>query len=126
MRGHEGGQAPIPIGLLQLAAAARHSGAVHALTGAELNVNLVVLLAGTSAEAHVNDAVEVLIVVLAGTGYAEINDERHAMTVGDALVIPRGARRALGPTGARFAYLTCHQRRPPLAVAPRRGPAASR
>lgn len=117
---------PVPVELLAEVARATSPGVARALTGAELNVNLVVLLAGSHITTHVNDAVEVLIVVLAGRGFAELDGARRDMAPGDALVIPRGTRRALGPASERFAYLTCHRRRPPLTVTRRGGEATGR
>lgn len=105
-----------PVALLATAELATQSGVAQGFAGAELNVNLVVLLAGTSVEAHVNDAVEVSIVVLAGTGYAEIDGQRHTLAPGAMLLIPLGARRELGAQSSRFVYVTCHRRRPPLAI----------
>lgn len=105
-----------PVELLAAAQLTARSGVAQGFAGAELNVNLVVLLAGTSVEAHVNDAVEVAIVVLAGAGLAEIDGQRHTLAPGAMLLIPRGARRELRASSSRFVYVTCHQRRPPLVI----------
>ena len=100
-----------------LAALAQGGGAPGVLwahAGADLNANLVLLTSGGTAPgvpAHVNDEVDVLLVGIAGTGTIEIDGRPHVLGAGQALVIPRGTRRAIGATTERFAYLTCHRRR---------------
>lgn len=100
--------------LVALATAATTWGAAWAYQGAELNANLLVFDGGAGVEPHVNDEVDVLIVALAGAGYVELAGARRELRAGQAVVIPRGARRALGSAGGRFAYLSCHRRRGPL------------
>lgn len=90
--------------------------------GHDLNANLVVLHAGESIPSHVNDALDVLLVVIAGAGYVEVDDERVHVRAHTALLIPKGAARgvepAAGPDGIR--YLTVHVARPPLQIGTRR------
>jgi mannose-6-phosphate isomerase-like protein (cupin superfamily) len=81
------------------------------LTSDDLNLNLLVLDAGEVIEAHVNSEVDVLVVAVDGQGEIVIDDQQIALTPGQALVIAKGARRAIRPIGGRFAYLSCHRRR---------------
>lgn len=80
------------------------------------HVNLVVLDAGTTIAAHRNDAVDVELVVLDGTGTATVDDEVVALAPMTALLIRRGTTRetAAGSDGLR--YLTIHAERPSLAI----------
>ena len=88
--------------------------------GTDLNVNLIVLDPGDGIEEHVNGEVEVLLVGIVGTGAVTIDGERHAITPGVAVVVAKGARRAIRAGEDRFAYLTCHRRRAGLRPTTRR------
>ena len=78
---------------------------------ADLNVNLLVWGADEGVVEHVNSEVDVLLVGIAGDGLVEVDGTAHPLRAGQAVIIPKGARRALRSTGGRFAYLTCHRRR---------------
>ena len=75
----------------------------------DLHLNLVVLAPGDAIEEHVNAEVDVLLVGIDGAGTVEVNGDRHTLGAGQAIVIPKGARRAIAGTGERFAYLSCHR-----------------
>jgi mannose-6-phosphate isomerase-like protein (cupin superfamily) len=96
--------------LRELARAAHHR---LAWSGAseDLNLNLLVLMAGEAVEEHVNAEVDVLLVGIEGSGAVEIDGVRHRLGAGGALVVPKRARRAIATTDDRFAYLSCHRRR---------------
>lgn len=78
---------------------------------ADLNVNLVHLDAGHEVGDHVNDAVDVLLVGLDGTGEAEVDDRRHDLAPGVALHVAKGAQRRIRAGALGFTYLTVHRRR---------------
>ena len=80
----------------------------------DLDVNLLVFGAGQGVAEHVNHEVDVLLVGVAGNGTVEVEGVPHAVGAGTALLIRRGARRAIRGAGLDFAYLTCHRRREPL------------
>jgi mannose-6-phosphate isomerase-like protein (cupin superfamily) len=94
------------------AAAAGAAGAVWSLAEArDLNLNIVRFAAGDGVEAHINAEVDVVWVVVAGSGTAEVDGRQVALATGDLLYVPKGARRAIHATGGDLAYLTCHRRR---------------
>lgn len=99
------------VDLVALAGASERAGVIWSGGETDLNANLVRFAAGDGVAAHVNAEVEVLLVGVAGTGVVEVERRVHRIGQGQALIIPRGARRAItaGPGG--FAYLTCHRRR---------------
>jgi hypothetical protein len=99
--------------LAALAVASDRSGVIWTGGETDLNVNLARFAAGEGVAAHINDAVEVLIVGVAGAGSVEIE--------GVALIVPRGARRATLAGAGGLAYLTCHRRRAGLWPARRGG-----
>ena len=103
--------------VVDLAALARErigTGAVWAYGGADLNANLVLLEGDAGVTGHANGEVDVLLVGIAGAGFVDVDGRRYPLAAGQALIVPKGARRAIGAVGGRFAYLTCHRRRAPL------------
>ena len=85
----------------------------------DLTVNLVHLDPGHDVGAHVNDAVDVLLVGLDGTGEAEVDGRLHDLGPGVALHVAKGADRAVRAGALGFTYLTVHRRRPGPSIAPR-------
>jgi quercetin dioxygenase-like cupin family protein len=59
----------------------------------------------------VNEALDVLYVVVDGSATLTADGESHELGAGEAAIVDKGARRALvaGPDGVR--YLTAHVRR---------------
>lgn len=95
----------------------RPDGAVWALAGErELDVNLVVLGPGGRIEAHANHLVDVLVVVLDGSGELTVDRVRQPLARHGLVLVPKGSVRALaaGPDGIR--YLSVHRLRAPLGV----------
>ena len=82
-----------------------------AYQSADLNVNLLVWGADEGVVEHVNSEVDVLLVGIAGDGFVEVDGTAHPLRSGQALIIPKGTRRAIRSARGRFAYLTCHRRR---------------
>ena len=91
--------------------AATAPGAIWTRQSEDLNVNLLVFASGEGVAEHVNAEVDVLLVGIEGTGAVTIDGTRHIVRAGQALVIPKGARRSTNGVSASFAYLTCHRRR---------------
>jgi mannose-6-phosphate isomerase-like protein (cupin superfamily) len=102
------------VSVVDLAALAQESAIrqpLWAYQSADLNVNLLVWGADEGVVEHVNSEVDVLLVGLAGDGLVEVDGTAHPLRAGQAVIIPKGARRAIRSTHGRFAYLTCHRRR---------------
>jgi formiminotetrahydrofolate cyclodeaminase len=80
----------------------------------ELNATLLTWPAGHEIAAHVNDELEVMLVVLAGSARVTVNGTEHCLSADQLLLIPRGCVRAVtaGSDGVR--YLSTHRRRGPL------------
>ena len=82
----------------------------------QLDANLIRLPAGADVGEHQENDLDVMLLVVAGSG-ALLDVERELpLGVGSLAWLPRGARRGLraGPDG--LVYLTVHRRRPGLAV----------
>lgn len=97
--------------LAAMAAATAVRGPAWRLTDADLNANLLVFDAGQGIEAHVNHAVDVLIVGVAGTGAITIDGAVSPLSAGRVLLIPKGSERSIVAVSDRFAYLTVHRAR---------------
>lgn len=99
---------------VDVAEALRHAGydgAIWSLNAEQLNVNLMRLGSGAGIPAHVNNELDVLIVVFEGTGELQIDAATLQLSPGIVLVIPRGARRAIRCVQGPLAYLTAHRQR---------------
>lgn len=90
---------------------ARYDGAIWSLNCEQLNVNLMRLEAGAGIPEHVNGELDVLLAVFEGAGELAVDGEVHALGPGVALVIPRGARRALRALRGPLVYLSAHRQR---------------
>jgi quercetin dioxygenase-like cupin family protein len=104
----------VTVDLLAVARASADPGVAWAYGGADLNANLVAFDPGDGVAAHVNDEVDVLLVGLTGAGVVTVDGVAHPLSAGLAVVIPRGANRAIRAEGERLAYLSCHRARAPL------------
>jgi quercetin dioxygenase-like cupin family protein len=82
----------------------------------DLNANLVRFEAGGGVGEHVNDAVDVLIVGVSGSGSVRVDGEEHPVSNGDMVFVQRGARRSTRAASEGFAYLSVHRRTGPLQI----------
>ncbi len=77
----------------------------------DLDLTLLSWTAEQQIAPHVNDEVDVLLIAVAGTGDVTVNAEVHRLSAGQALLIPKGAERAIQSATERFSYLSVHRRR---------------
>lgn len=94
------------------------TGALWRLTGAArgLDANLIRLRPDAVIAEHAEPVLDVLLVVVDGTGRIDTEDGAHRLRPHSAVLLARGARRSLtaGPGG--MTYLTVHTRRPGLGI----------
>ena len=95
------------------------SGPLWGMQSGELNATLLAWPPGGGVAEHVNDELEVLVVVLSGSVRVTLAGAEHELAAGHLLLVPRGCARAIaaGPAGVR--YLSVHRRRAPLLPAAR-------
>lgn len=105
------GDVDIVADLARMARSATEAGAVWRHQTDDLSVNLVTFGANDGVAEHLNTEVDVLLVGIAGEGVVEVDGVAQALAVGQALVIPKGSRRAIQGIDHDFAYLSCHRRR---------------
>jgi quercetin dioxygenase-like cupin family protein len=103
------------------------SGAVWSLPhGGDLDANVVVLAPRTSVAEHVNDEVDVLVIVLAGSGRAEVDGDAHPLHPGVLVHVPKHSTRSIAAgDAAPLVYTTVHRSRPGLGIGTA-GPTSSR
>ncbi|MFC1439943.1 hypothetical protein ABUW04_16920 [Streptacidiphilus sp. N1-10] len=114
----------VPLLLVDLEAAyaagveAGRGGALWRLAepGRQLDSNLVRLGPGATVGEHAENDLDVLLVVLEGGGLLDGPEGRLELEPRGVVWLPRGSRRALAAGPAGLAYLTVHQRRPPLGI----------
>lgn len=82
----------------------------------DLNATLLAWSEGRGTPEHVNDACDVLVVVLAGRGSLRLDATEHPVGVGDAVVIPKGVARRITAGAGGLRYLTAHVRRGGLSI----------
>ncbi len=104
--------------LSYLAQTARGTGAQWGFASEELNGTFVSLRSGESIKPHVNDAVDVLMMVVRGHGVVVLAGESYDLAEGDVLLLPKGQNRSILSATRRFSYFNVHRRRPPLQVLP--------
>ncbi|MGH3000118.1 MAG: cupin domain-containing protein [Gaiellaceae bacterium] len=100
-------------------------GPVWGAASEDLNATMLVWPAGEGPGEHVNESRDVLYVVVDGSVELTVDGEKSELRAGEAVIVDKGARRALvaGPDGATYA--TAHLRRgglqisaPPLPAPP--------
>jgi quercetin dioxygenase-like cupin family protein len=92
-------------------------GAVWSLPhGGDLDANLVRLAPGGAIGSHVNDDVDVLIVVREGDGRLTVDGVQHELKASTVAVVHKGAERAITAGEEGVAYLSIHERRSPLTI----------
>ncbi len=102
---------------------ARAAGGVGPGWGAEtedLNCTLLRWKAGHQIAPHVNQEVDVIMVVLEGSGVVSVDGVERQISRGWVAVIPKGAERSV-TCSTEMVYLNIHKRRPKLQVGIRRG-----
>lgn len=103
-----------PENIIDIAAAMRnaaHDGPIWSVNSEQLNVNLIRLPTGDAIAEHVNSEVDVVLAVFEGSGAVSVAGVEYLLHAGQALVLPRGATRAIRCTTGPLVYLTCHRRR---------------
>jgi mannose-6-phosphate isomerase-like protein (cupin superfamily) len=92
------------------------TGPLWGMASADLNATLLAWPPGHEIAEHVNEELDVLVVVLAGNGCAVIDGESHDVASGSAILIPQGTRRTITAGDGGLRYLSVHRRRGPLQI----------
>ena len=92
------------------------AGPLWGMASTDLNATLLGWPAGHQVAEHTNADLDVLVVVLDGDGVAVVDGREHTLSGGQALLIEKGAARAIRAGAAGIRYLSIHRRRPPLQI----------
>jgi len=87
------------------------TGPLWGMASSDLNATLLAWPAGHELPEHANTERDVLLIVLEGSGTASVEQEQHALSRGRALLIPKGAMRAIRAGRDGIRYLSVHLRR---------------
>lgn len=96
------------------------SGAVWKLAeqGRQLDANVVHLPAARTVETHAEPDLDVLLLVLAGSGTLDTADGPLQLAEGALLWLPHGSTRRLTAGNDGLYYMTTHRRRPGMSIRP--------
>jgi mannose-6-phosphate isomerase-like protein (cupin superfamily) len=95
---------------------ARARGPVWGAASEDLNATILVWPPGEGPAEHVNDARDVLYVVLEGSARLVVDGEERELRAGEALIVDKGSARALAAGAEGVRYATAHVRREGLQV----------
>lgn len=113
---------PVPVVLCDTKALAQGlpapAGALWKLaeSGRQLDANFIHLPPRQRVDSHTEPDLDVLLLIVAGSGTVEGVDGPHSLAAGSLLWLPHGCRRSLAADDAGLSYLTVHQRRPGMQI----------
>ncbi|MFJ9663509.1 cupin domain-containing protein [Streptomyces sp. NPDC101219] len=84
--------------------------------GRQLDANVVRIPPGRRVDTHREPELDVLLLVLAGSGTLTAPDGTHVLTSGTLTWLPHGSTRALAADDGGLTYLTVHRRRPGMRI----------
>lgn len=84
----------------------------------QLDANIIHLPAGDQIEPHDGGDLDVLILVLDGTGVAKTDETEMTLQSGTLLWLPRLSHRSIVAGDKGLSYFTVHARRPALSIGP--------
>jgi len=84
--------------------------------GGDLNANLVRLDPNGGIDSHINNEVDVLIYVQAGSGSVSVDGHTVALTPDRLALIPKGITRSITAGSSGIVYLSIHRQRGGLTV----------
>ncbi|PRH76710.1 hypothetical protein C6N75_24150 [Streptomyces solincola] len=82
----------------------------------QLDANVVRVPPGSPVGDHVEAQVDVLLVVVSGSGTLMLDGARREVSRGVVVYLPRGARRAVEPGADGIVFITAHRRRSGLRI----------
>ena len=104
---------------VDLVAAAGPAGPLWGMQSDELNATLLAWPPGGGVAEHVNDQLEVLMIVLDGSATVTLDGDGLELSAGQLLLVPRGRARSVTAGASGVRYLSVHRRRGPLLPASR-------
>jgi quercetin dioxygenase-like cupin family protein len=97
-------------------------GPLWGVASEDLNATLLSWPPGHVVEEHVNAELDVLLLVLDGSGEVTVDARDHAVGRGSAVLIEKGRARSVRAGASGIRYLSVHRRRAPLRLTDARAP----
>lgn len=97
--------------LVDLVESRRDSGSLWSAECEDLDCTFVAWQAGQGVVEHVNSEVDVIMVVISGSGKLSVNGEPIELKRGKVVVVHKAARREIEAAEDGLAYLNVHKRR---------------
>jgi quercetin dioxygenase-like cupin family protein len=91
-------------------------GPVWGLASEDLNATLLEWPPGHELAEHVNEELDVLIVVVEGGAAVTVDGDERPVAAGEALLVPKGAVRRIRAGAGGVRYVSVHRRRGPLQI----------
>jgi uncharacterized cupin superfamily protein len=92
------------------------TGPLWGMARGDLNATLLAWPPGHEVAEHTTGELDVLLIVLEGSGVAKVDEHEHALVPGSALLVEKGSSRAIRAGADGLRYLSVHRRRGPLQV----------
>jgi quercetin dioxygenase-like cupin family protein len=77
----------------------------------DLHMNVIVLRGGDGIAPHINQALDVIVTCLRGSGTITVEDERVQVEPGSIVLVPQGAKRHILADDNGMVYTTVHRKR---------------
>lgn len=108
---------PVVVMLDELMRAMPVGDGVHwGIESADLDVNLVHLDPLSRVETHLNNEVDVVILVLGGSGWMWLGDDEHRLGPHALVLAPRTIARSIAAGRDGITYVSMHRRRSPFTI----------
>lgn len=101
----------IDIAPLASAAGDEAAGPLWSLSSTDLNANVLRFSAGDGVPEHINNEVDVIMLVVSGGALVTLDGRALPIRGGQLLALPKGARRAIQAERDGVVYVTVHRRR---------------
>ncbi|HJP84334.1 MAG TPA: cupin domain-containing protein [Fimbriimonadaceae bacterium] len=97
--------------LLDILASDTGTGPLWSTEADDLDCTFVAWDRGKGVEAHVNQEVDVVMIVLSGRGVARVKGDEFKLAAGTVVMIPKGVERSVEASGEKLSYVNVHKRR---------------
>jgi quercetin dioxygenase-like cupin family protein len=101
---------------IDLAAPSSGRGPIDAIASHDLNVTLLAWPGLERTPEHINKELDVLIIVVSGSGTIEIDGHAHPLTPHQAILVEKGRRRRIHASADGIRYLSIHTARGGLQI----------
>jgi len=95
------------------------TGPLWGMASSDLNATLLAWPPRHQLVEDTNTELDVLLIVLEGSGVAKVDEQEHALVAGSALLVEKGSSRTVRAGADGIRYVSVHRRRGPLQITDR-------